>query len=1028
MNKKIRPFLVGVFATVASSQMVYAQRGFFKSISNDETTAKVKSTSVENLKKYSVLEMDRSGLKNYLAKTPSTGKYTTPGISLEIPLPNGKTETFIIQEASILTPEVQALHTDIRTYKGKGTQNPGYKIRLSLTPEGFDAIILGVGGDAVIIEKIKNTNNLYKSYFSKDALMPAKPASQSRCGTGSDQTLLSRKLSGKAKNLQSGKFSNGNEIKKFRLAIAATGEYTAAFGGGNASAAFATIVAYVNEVNAVYEAELGVNFQLVSSTNVVYTNPATDPYTANNQITMLDENQANLDNVIGNSNYDIGHVFGAGGSGSGGGIASSPSLCDDFYKGSGVSDIGDEVYYARVFSIQLIAHEIGHQFGMSHSYNSNIPVCTTRRYTTSVEPGSGATVMSYGFTCSNNNPADGVVGDDDYSNDYIGGKKVGPFLNFHTASIKQALDYISTLSCYTTISSGNAVPVINPIQASYTIPKSTPFYLKATAYDANNDPLSYSWEGTNISDLQDVTGGNGNPTAPPSLDGSILEDTTHPPFFRSYQPVTSGTDPGLRYYPLLSAVLAGTNYSRGDKLPSVAYNTTHTLSVRDGNGGMATQDVTVKVDNSGPFLITNDPSGSYTAGSSLPVTWSVNGTNNAPVNCKLVDVWLSTDGGTTFTVLASAIPNSGSAAVTLPNIATTQARIKVTPSTSTASGNVPSVFFDISNTDFAIQNAACIPYTGQLMTSGNTYCLNGNLTVGSNITIPHEATLIIQSGQLQSVDIQVRGNLEINDGASVKSTGSITIGVHGSNKNSKVKLGTKSFLSLTGSVSQGDPSFGGFYPGVTSIIEMGTSSVVEICGTFTQQATTYPFIKYVGLPTGKAYCIAKADVSGGGAGSVLSNNSQIIAIAMGSVTSISAGAASFCGPNATKAMCSALWPNGLSEDKSSCGNAPDIVDKINTFCTKPGATGTPTDITRFGITVQDKANGWPEKVPNGFIAMESKNKGFVITRVQHVSQTPQPGDSVADPKEGMILYDMQDKCVKLYNGTEWKCVQRSCND
>lgn len=1013
--------MVGVFITVASSQMVYAQRGFFKSISNDETTGKVKSSFVENLKKYIVLEMDKNGLKNYLTTAPSTGKSTNPGISLDIPLPNGKTETFIVQESSVLTPEIQALHTDIRTYKGKGTQNPGYKIRLSLTSEGFDAIILGVGGDAVIIEKIKNTNNLYKSYFSKDALMPVKPASQSRCGTGLDLIKPTSKILGKAA-LQSGKFSNGNEIKKFRLAIAATGEYTAAYGGGNASAALATIVAYVNEVNAVYESELGVTFQLVSGTNIIYTNPATDPYTATSQNAMLDENQANLDAVIGSSNYDVGHVFGAGGSGSGGGVASTPAVCDNTSKGSGISNIGDETSYARVFSIQLIAHEIGHQFGMGHSYNSNIPVCTTRDYTTSVEPGSGATVMSYGFTCSNSDPAEGVVGDDDYSDTYSGGKKIGPFLNFHVSSIKQALDYMATLSCYTTIASGNTIPVINPMTTSYTIPKSTPFYLKGTAYDGNNDPLSYSWEGTDISDLQDV---GGNP--PPELDGSILENTTHPPFFRSYPPVTAGPDPGLRYYPLLSAVLAGTNYSRGDKLPSVAFDTKHTLTVRDGNGGTTTQDVIVKVDNSGPFLVTNDPSGTYTAGSSLPVTWSVNGTNNAPVNCKLVDILLSTDGGNTFTTLASALPNSGSASVTLPNIATTQARIKITPSTSTASGNVPSVFYDISNTNFAIQSASCIPYTGQIMTSGNTYCLNGNLTVGSSITIPNEATLIVQSGQLQSVDILVNGNLEINDGASVKSTGSITIGVHGSNKNSRVKLGTKSFLSLTGSVSQGDPSFGGFYPGVTSVIEMGTSSVVEICGTFTQQSTTYPFIKYAGLPTGKAYCIAKADVSGGN-GSVLSNDSQIIAIAMGSVTSLSAGAASFCGPNATKTMCPALWPDGLSEDKFSCGNAPDIVERISTFCTKPGATGTSTEITRFGITVQDKATGWPEKVPNGFIAMESKNKGFVITRVQHVSQTPQPGDSVADPKEGMILYDIQDKCVKLYNGTEWKCIQRSCND
>ncbi len=324
--------------------------------------------------------------------------------------------------------------------------------------------------------------------------------------------------------------------------------------------------------------------------------------------------------------------------------------------------------------------------------------------------------------------------------------------------------------------------------------------------------------------------------------------------------------------------------------------------------------------------------------------------------------------------------------------------------------------------------AQCIPYTGQAMTSGNTYCLNGTLGVSTNISIPNGATLIIQSGQLQSNSIQVDGVLEIGDGASVQSTGTVKVGTFGSQKNSKIQLGTKSFLSLVGSVIQEDPTFGGFFPGTTSVIEMGTNSVVEICGTFTQQSTTYPSVEYVGIPSGKAYCIAKADVSGGGGASIISDDSQIVAIVMGSVTGLGMGNASFCGPNATKAMCPSLWPEGLSEDKSSCGNAPLIIDDFDGVCTKPATSGTPDGFTKFGITIQQKNNSWPENIPNGFLAMESKSKGFVITRVQHVSQTPQPGDAIADPKEGMLLYDIQDKCVKLYNGTEWKCVQKSCND
>ncbi|UKB82541.1 hypothetical protein LF887_16175 [Chryseobacterium sp. MEBOG06] len=329
---------------------------------------------------------------------------------------------------------------------------------------------------------------------------------------------------------------------------------------------------------------------------------------------------------------------------------------------------------------------------------------------------------------------------------------------------------------------------------------------------------------------------------------------------------------------------------------------------------------------------------------------------------------------------------------------------------------------------YSVAGAQCIPYTGQAMTSGSTYCLNGNLTVGSNISIPNGATLIIQSGQLQSVSIQVDGVLDISPGASVKSIGSILIGTFGSNLSSKVILGEKSFLSLGGSVVQGDPSFYGNYPNVTSTIEMGTNSVVEICGTFTQQSTTYPSVKYVGIPTGKAYCIAKADVSGGGGASVISNDSQIVAIAMGSVTGLGMGNSSFCGPNATQALCPALWPEGLSGDKLSCGNAPIIIDDMDGVCTKLPTSGTPDGFTSFGITVQQKSSSWPGNIPNGFLAMESKDKGFVITRVQHVSQTPQPGDAIAEPKEGMLLYDIQDKCVKLYNGTQWKCVEKSCND
>ncbi len=96
-------------------------------------------------------------------------------------------------------------------------------------------------------------------------------------------------------------------------------------------------------------------------------------------------------------------------------------------------------------------------------------------------------------------------------------------------------------------------------------------------------------------------------------------------------------------------------------------------------------------------------------------------------------------------------------------------------------------------------------------------------------------------------------------------------------------------------------------------------------------------------------------------------------------------------------------------------------------CTVAGSTETGGNPTKVGITNQTKQAGWPENIPNGFVALESQKAGFVITRVNKVSD-------IADPKDGMIAYDIADKCVKLYrlvdtvnNMGEWQCIKQNCN-
>lgn len=76
--------------------------------------------------------------------------------------------------------------------------------------------------------------------------------------------------------------SAGSELRNYRLAIAATAEYTAFHGGP--AAAFAQIQNFVSDLNAIFEPELSIHFDLVSGTNTVFTNTATDGYTNGNVV------------------------------------------------------------------------------------------------------------------------------------------------------------------------------------------------------------------------------------------------------------------------------------------------------------------------------------------------------------------------------------------------------------------------------------------------------------------------------------------------------------------------------------------------------------------------------------------------------------------------------------------------------------------------------------------------------------------------------------------------------------------------
>ncbi|UZT97990.1 Ig-like domain-containing protein [Chryseobacterium fluminis] len=118
----------------------------------------------------------------------------------------------------------------------------------------------------------------------------------------------------------------------------------------------------------------------------------------------------------------------------------------------------------------------------------------------------------------------------------------------------------------------------------------------------------------------------------------------------------------------------------------------------------------------------------------------------------------------------------------------------------------------------------------------------------------------------------------------------------------------------------------------------------------------------------------------------------------------------------------------IKDNAGLISNTANINIDVN-YCYKPGAGGNPASYTKLGIsTLSERYRNWPEGpdisqggIPNGFIALNSTDKGMVISRVLNSSVVP-------DPKKGMIVYDIASQCIKLYNGSVWNCIKRTCNE
>lgn len=627
------------------------------------------------------------------------------GLSVAIPNSEGRIEQFVVVESSNFAPELQALYPEIRAYSGTGITDPTASICFSVSPNGIQTMVLRGDSGSEFIDPLTEDKSVYVVSASQNRNKGDLPLI---CKTV--DVALNKELVKKTSQIK----SNNGVFKTMRLALSCTGEYATYF-GGTVAGALAGMNTTMTRVNGIFNKDLALKLEIILNNNlIVYTNAATDPYsdaTTGAKGGWNLELQRNLTAVIGNGNYDIGHLFGASGGGGDAGcigcVCVDPSPSDEYGKGSAFTSPSNEKPEGDTFDVDYVAHEMGHQLGANHTFSFNVEGTGV-----SVEPGSGSTIMGYAGISKG---YDIQSQSDDY---------------FSYASILQIQENLFSKCTVNTVLS-NQTPIVNA-GSDYIIPKSTAFVLKGVASDPNGNALTYSWE-QNDSATGNEAGSNSMAKAT-KING---------PTFRSFLPSNSTT----RYFPALSRVVSGQLTSSWESVSSIGRNLNFVFTARDnaalGSGQTNTDAMVVTVDgNKGPFAVTsqNAVDVNWVRGSSQTVTWSVNGTSSLFGSAN-VNIKLSTDGGLTFsTVLASNTPNDGSEVIIVPSTAATNCRILIEPT-----GNI---YYAVNSVPFAINYA--------VTTTCNTYTFAAPYPIPESQTYEEKSIIVpASSSEITDVDFNV---------------------------------------------------------------------------------------------------------------------------------------------------------------------------------------------------------------------------------------------------------------------------------
>ena len=383
---------------------------------------------------------------------------------------------------------------------------------------------------------------------------------------------------------------------------------------------WANTEAFLNEM---YMRDLGVRFEVVNDERLIIKDENQETFARTRDASYVKDNSTIVINkLIGENSYDVGIsiVF----------TSSQKSHIRGLAYFEGVYQPNTKADAVAVLTKEVIAHEIGHLFGGRHTFGSHKGSSAYDSEKTELD--SGTSVMSYG------SPRD--------------------FFSLSSIErIRQRLTQVPAKAQDKTFATQAPRIDRSKLKNHYTIPKGTFFQFYIPATDPDSEQLLYA---VNQHDVR-----NGDET--PITQYAIYKPTTT-------NPVTIKTE----YHENSGNVVANSG---------LAHQTTGTftfwLGVSDAQPqqsadyivqyDLAETKVTVKEGT--PFEITTTPKNKYKGGEKISLQWKVDAAIFAGTKVRVL---LSDDLGKTFKhIVLAETANDGAEEVTLPNINTSKAVLKV---------------------------------------------------------------------------------------------------------------------------------------------------------------------------------------------------------------------------------------------------------------------------------------------------------------------------------------------------------------